>query len=68
MIISFDYSELFGQLVDTTEGKSQIFEQAISKVVNEAVNPQDLVLFPGLLNDREPCDVVDLLLDIQLTK
>lgn len=49
------------------ESQPQILQKPVIKVVNQTVNPQFLSVFPSLLYYRNPCYVVNLLSNIQLT-
>ena len=49
----------------TVQSYAQIFQQSVFEVVDESVYSELSFLFPGLLDDRDPCDVVHLLFHVQ---
>jgi len=51
-----------------TQSESKVIEQTILKIVNKSMNPHLLPIFPCLLNNRNPCQIIDLLFNIQLTE
>ena len=50
------------------KSQSQILQQSIVEVVNEPMNPQLLSVFPGLLHDGNPCNIVHLFSNVELTQ
>ena len=54
--------------MDAVQSYAQIFQQSIFEVVDESVNSELPLFFPGLLDDGDPCDVVHLLLHIEFTQ
>ena len=53
---------------DFAKSQPQILQQSIVEVVNEPMNPQLLSVFPGLLHDGNPRNIVQLLSDVELTQ
>jgi hypothetical protein len=53
---------------DFAKSQPQILQQSIVEVVNQPMNPQLLSVFPGLLHDGNPRDIVHLFSNVELTK
>ena len=51
--------------MDAVQSYAQIFQQSIFEIVDKSVNSELSFFFPGLLDDRDPCDVVHLLFHVQ---
>ena len=62
---SISDDKFFRNLMDAVQSYAQIFQQSIFEIVDKSVNSELSFFFPGLLDDRDPCDVVHLLFHVQ---